>query len=325
MIRAFAPATVGNIACGFDVLGLALERPGDEVRVIPQAAPGVTLLEIHGDAGRLPRDPARNAATIAAQAVLCAVGLEDQVGMALSLIKGLPLASGLGGSAASAVAGAVGADAFLQSTGHTRGLSLDVLLACAEAGEREGAGAGHLDNAAPALHGGICLVRPGATRTGAGGEVVPLPIPDGLAVAVVHPRIEIRTEEARAVLGTTVPLHDAVLQWANTASFVAALYEGNLGLLSRSLVDYVAEPRRAGQVPGFHEAMKAAKAAGALGGSLSGSGPSVFVLCPDAGTAVHAADAMARVFESRGIEALRFSGPIARRGARVLQSGEDLS
>jgi homoserine kinase len=316
MIRAFAPATVGNVACGFDVLGLALDHPGDEVRVTGHPSPGITLLDIEGDGGRLPRDPLRNAATIAARAVLRAVGVEDRVGMALSVLKGLPLASGLGGSAASAVAGAVGADAFLQATGYSVGLPKNVLLACAEAGEREGAGAGHLDNAAPCLHGGICLVRPAVA--GGGGEVISLPIPDGLAVAVVHPNLEIRTEDARSVLGDSVPLHLAVLQWANTASFVAALYEGDLGLLSRSIVDYVAEPHRAASIPGFRDVMNAARGAGALGGSLSGSGPSVFALCPEATTAESVARAMGAVFEAQGIAVRCYAGPVSPQGARIL-------
>jgi homoserine kinase len=316
MIRAFAPATVGNVACGFDVFGLALDHPGDEVRVSEHASPGVTLLDLQGDSGRLPRDPRRNAATIAARAVLEVVGVAETVGIALSVYKGLPLASGLGGSAASAVAGAVGADAFLQAVGKSRGLPMDVLLACAEAGEREGAGAGHLDNAAPCLHGGICLVRPAVE--GGGGEVISLPIPDGLAVAVVHPRLEIRTEEARSVLGDSVPLQRAVLQWANTAAFVAALYEGDLGLLGRALVDHVAEPLRAGSIPGFHDVMRAARGAGALGGSLSGSGPSVFALCPDASTAEAVAQAMGVVFEAQEIAVSRYFGPVSPRGARIL-------
>lgn len=316
MIRAFAPATVGNVACGFDVLGLALDHPGDEVRVTDHPAPGVTLARIEGDGGRLPRDPLRNAATIAALAVLRAVGVDDSVGMAIELHKGLPLASGLGGSAASAVAGAVGADAFLQSKGHSHGLPMTTLLACAEAGEREGAGAGHLDNAAPALHGGICLVRP--SLSGVGGEVISLPIPAGLSVAVVHPTLEIRTEEARSILGDTVPLPLAVLQWANTAAFVAALYEGDLNLLSRSIVDHVAEPHRAKSIPGFRDAMAAARQAGALGGSLSGSGPSVFALCPDEAVADAVSQAMGSVFESRGIDVRRYGGPVSSLGARVL-------
>lgn len=317
-VRAFAPASVGNVACGFDVLGLALERPGDVVVARFREEPGVGIVRITGDGGRLPMDASRNAAGVAALGVLRVLGRsEGSPGLELELHKGLPLSSGLGGSAASAVAGAVAADGLLKG-----GLPRAVLLACAGEGESGGAGASHLDNVAPSLHGGICLVLPG-NGGGQGARVVELPVPEGLSVAVVHPHIEVRTADARRILGDTVPLSAAVIQWGNTAGFVAALYRGDLDLLSRTVVDVVAEPRRAPLVPGFAAVQAAARRAGALGGSLSGSGPSVFALCPDLDTARAAGAAMSGAFRDAGVGSDVHVSPVDRRGARLLGEGEE--
>lgn len=320
-VHVFAPATVGNVACGFDVLGLALEGPGDVVTARLTSEPGVRFDAIHGDGGRIPLAADRNAAGIAAAAVR-ALAPSDAPGLALTLHKGLPLASGLGGSAASAVAGAVAADRVL-------GLELPsgTLLRCAGLGEREGAGASHLDNVAPALLGGICLVLGGFGDSGPGttGDdepaVVELPIPPTLAAAVVHPHVEIRTRDAREVMGDKVPLSAAVAQWGNTAGFVAALYREDLELLARTLVDHVAEPRRASLVPGFAQVKAAALATGALGASLSGSGPSVFALCDGIGRAQAVGQAMMEAFRTAGgVEGDLHVSPVARRGARVVPS-----
>lgn len=310
-VRVFAPATVGNVACGFDVLGLALESPGDVVVVGPGGSAGVEIVAITGDGGRLPREADRNAAGLAARAVLRVAGAGAGPGLRLELHKGLPLSSGLGGSAASSVAAAVAVDAYLDA-----GLPREVLLACAGEGESGGAGAAHLDNAAPCLYGGICLVLPGGEDRSP--RVVELPVPRGLSVAVVHPHLEVKTAEARRLLGDTVRLSDGVLQWGNTAGLVAALYRGDLELLALTLVDHVAEPRRAPLVPGFLEARQAALDAGALGGSLSGSGPSVFALCADLSTAKRAGQAMAARFSERGTPSDIHVSPVASRGARVL-------
>jgi len=314
-VTVFAPATVGNLACGFDVLGLALERPGDLVVAFPGGKPGVTISGISGDGGRIPRAAERNSAGVAAAAVLQAAGAWE-MGVALEIRKGLPLASGLGGSAASSAAAAVAVDALLGA-----GLPPRTLLRCAGEGETLGAGAGHLDNVAPALFGGICLVLPGN-----GSEdpvVVELPVPAGLSVAVVHPDIEMETREARRILGDRVLLSDAVAQWGNTAGLVAALYRGDLELLARTVVDRVAEPLRGPLVPGFQAVKEAALSAGALGCSLSGSGPSVFALCGDPDTARRAGEGMVAAFrEAGGVGATLHLSPVARRGARVLAAGE---
>ncbi len=305
-VRAFAPATVSNVACGFDVLGFAIEQPGDEVVAQRRGEPGVEIVEITGDGGRLPREVERNTAGVAAAELLARLG--DERGVALRLHKGMPLSSGLGSSAASAVAAVCAVDRLL-------GLEAprELLLRCALEGERAATGSIHADNAAPCLYGGFVLIR-GVDPP----DVVPLPVPEGLACAVVRPHAEVETRGARALLGNTVALKDAVTQWGNLGALVAALFRGDHELLSRSLRDVVAEPMRAGLVPGFSVAQRAAAVAGALGCSLSGSGPSIFALCASHAQAEHVATAMVRTLEDAGLTADRLVSPVGAAGARVV-------
>jgi homoserine kinase len=310
-VTAFAPATVSNVACGFDVLGFALEAPGDEVsaRFAGSSDGPVTIDDIVGDQGRLPRDARRNTAGVAAQALLARIG--ERRSVALTIRKGLPLSSGLGGSAASAVAAVVAVDALLGAN-----TPLEALMACAFEGERVGAGSAHGDNIGPALYGGFVLVRVPNPP-----DVIRLPVPDGLTAVVVHPDLEIETARARELLGSTVPLADAIKQWANLGALVDALHRGNLAQLARSLEDTIAEPRRAPLVPGLAIIKRAAVDAGALGCSLSGSGPSLFALCRDATTAQQVAAAMTQaVMNQIGCAPQTYVSPIAPRGARVVQS-----
>ena len=195
-VTAFAPATVSNVACGFDVLGFALEAPGDEVsaRFAGSSDGPVTIDDIVGDQGRLPRDARRNTAGVAAQTLLTRLG--ERRCVALTIRKGLPLSSGLGGSAASAVAAVVAVDALLGAN-----TPLEALMACAFEGERVGAGSAHGDNIGPALYGGLVLVRVPNPP-----DVIRLPVPDGLTAVVVHPDLEIETARARELLGSTVSI-----------------------------------------------------------------------------------------------------------------------
>jgi len=305
-VTAFAPATVSNVACGFDVLGFALDSPGDEVTAT-FGPPGVTIDGIVGDAGRLPREAAKNTAGVAAQALLTYLG--DRRGVALTIRKGLPLSSGLGGSAASAVAAVVAVQALLGAS-----TTPEVLMACAFEGERVGAGSAHGDNIAPAVYGGLVLV-----RTANPPDVVRLPVPNGLTAVVVHPQLEIETARARALLGDTVRLDDAIRQWANLGAFVDGLHRSDFALISRSLEDAIAEPRRASLVPGLASIKSAAAGAGALGCSLSGSGPSLFALCQDAATARRVAAAMTdAVKRSIGGEPEVYVSPVGQQGAHVV-------
>jgi homoserine kinase len=320
-VTAFAPATVSNVACGFDVLGFALEAPGDEVtaRLLdpesPRSArgpdPGVQIDDIVDDRGRLPRDPTRNTAGIAARALLTTLG--ERRGVALTIRKGLPLSSGLGGSAASAVAAVVAVDALLGAR-----TPLATLLACAFEGERDGAGSAHADNIAPALYGGFVLVRRPNPP-----DIVRLPVPDGLVAVVVHPSLEIETARARDMLGDTVPLDDAIRQWANLGALVDALHRSDFAQLARSLEDAIAEPRRAALVPGLGAIKDAAIGAGALGCSLSGSGPSLFALCRGRATADAVAAAMTRAVTAHVGGAPRcYVSSIGAPGARVVSSAQ---
>jgi homoserine kinase len=259
------------------------------------------------DGGRLPRDAAKNTAGMAATTLHERLG--ERRGVTLSIRKGLPLSSGLGGSAASAVAAVVAVDALFKSD-----LPLEALLACAFEGERRGAGSAHADNIAPCLYGGFVLVRRANPP-----DIVRLPVPRDLAAVVVHPELEIETARARALLGSEVPLADAIRQWANLGAFVDAMHRGDFDLLSRSLEDTIAEPRRAPLVPGFAAIKQAAADAGALGCSLSGSGPSLFALCRGLDVARRVADAMtATVARHISGTPQTYVSTIAPAGARVI-------
>ena len=304
-VRAFAPATVSNVACGFDVLGFAIDEPGDVVVACERDEPGVELLEVTGDDGRLPRDAARNTAGVAVSALLEATGSDRGVG--LRLHKQMPLSSGLGSSAASGVAAAFAASRLLGLDA-----SRDLLLRCAIAGEKMAAGSAHADNAAPAVYGGFVLIRASDPP-----DVIPLPVPEGLTCAIVRPHIEIETRMARGLLGDTVPLRAAVTQWGNLGGLVAGLFREDFELIARSLEDSIAEPKRSGLIPGFSTAKSAAMAAGALGCSLSGSGPSVFALCASRLDAEHAASAMVTAFEAQQLTSDRFVSAVGAPGVRV--------
>jgi homoserine kinase len=306
VVTAFAPATVSNVGCGFDVLGFALDAPGDEVTARLTAG-GVQIESIAGDSGRLPRDAAKNTAGIAALALLTKIG--EPRGVALTIKKGLPLSSGLGGSAASAAAAVVAVDALMGARS-----SVETLISCALEGERLGAGSAHADNIAPSICGGFVLVRRPNPP-----DILQLPIPDGLTAVVVHPDLEIETAKARALLGDSVPLSDAVRQWANMGALVDGLHRSDFAVIARALEDTIAEPRRASLVPGLALIKRAAVDAGALGCSLSGSGPSLFALCASPAIGPRVAEAMAAAVRTHiGGEPRIYVSPIAARGARVL-------
>ncbi len=305
-VKVFAPATVANLAVGYDTLGLCLDGPGDEIIAERCDTPGVTIAAIHGAGGRLPTDPEKNTAGKAAQALLEAVG-DASIGISLTIKKRMPFGSGLGSSSASAVAGAMAANELLR-----RPYPKSELLRFAALGEQVADGAWHVDNVAPALLGGIVLVRDNETL-----DVHRLIIPNGLRVCVVHPHIEVLTRDARAILSPTVPLADVVRQQANLAGFVVGLYRGDLELVRRSLVDRIVEPQRARLIPHFNEVQAAALAVGALGCSISGAGPSVFALCANSLIAEEAGEAMAEAFRTGGVEVDVWQSGINAEGATL--------
>jgi homoserine kinase len=313
-VSVFAPATVANVASGFDVLGFALETPGDAVTLVRTSEKKVVVTGIVGDGGKLPRDPARNTAAVAVSGFLGKIGFP--FGVEISLNKMMPLSSGLGSSAASAVAAVFAANLLAGNP-----LSARELLPFTMAAEKVACGTAHADNVAPSLLGGFVLVRSYDPL-----DVVQLPVPPGLFCAVTHPHTEVRTEDARAILKKEIRLADAVRQWGNLAALVAALYNGDLQLLGRSLQDVVAEPARSLLIPGFSEVKKAALGAGALGCSISGSGPSVFALCVSEQTAQEAGRRMKTAFKEAGLGSDVYISPVNTQGPRVLaDAGSEMS
>lgn len=308
-VRAYAPGGIGNMGPGLDVLGCALTGLGDTVELEwsdERCAAGVHIADPgHPD---LPRDPHRHAASIAALAVLRASGAASSRSLVMHVGKGLPLCGGQGGSAASAVAGAVAANALLGGP-----LDQNALLLAALEAESTVAGR-HADNIAPALCGGIVLVRSLEPL-----DFMRLPTPRDLHIAVVHPRQRLRTAEARAVLPSSIDRVVALQQSANVAAMVWALASDDLPLLGRALEDAIAEPVRAPLLPGFAEAKAAALAAGALGCSISGAGPSSFAFAASDGAAERIARAMTRGYGDCGVDATWRVARIDEAGARVEQ------
>ncbi len=306
-VRVFAPASMGNVAVGYDLLGSALDCVGDYVTVRRIEEPVVRIGEITGRVTDLPTDPTENTATVALLHLQEAEGLS--FGFEVSLEKGIPLGSGLGGSAASAV-GAVVAAARLLPDPWTP----DDLLPHALAGEAVASGDIHPDNVAPCLYGGLVL-----TREVDPPDVVPIPIPDPIRCVLVHPDRVINTRDARACLPETLPLADSVRQTAHLGAFVAGCYRDDLGLIGRSLRDWIVEPHRAALVPGFGDVQAAAMDAGALGCSLSGAGPTLFAWCNGAADATTVRDAMTAAFARHDVATEAWISAIPEEGARVVE------
>ncbi|MEI6604630.1 MAG: homoserine kinase [Verrucomicrobiota bacterium] len=306
-IRVFAPATVANVACGYDVLGFAIDSPGDEVVVRHSETPGFRITQITGDEGKLPLDPERNTAGVAAMDLLRHLGMSDR-GIEMEIHKKMPFGSGLGSSAASAVAGA-----FAVNTLIGEPLTKQQLLPFAMAGEASADGAWHADNVAPCLLGGIVFIRSNDEL-----DVACIPSPANLWVAVVHPDIEILTKVAREILPREIPLINATQQIGNLGGLLCGLIQEDYGLISRSIHDVIAEPRRQKLIPDFYRAKRAAMAAGALGFSISGAGPSVFALCEGEATARKAGDAISKVFTAVPLPNQIYVSRINPRGVHVI-------
>ena len=305
-IQAFAPATVANIGVGFDVLGLALDQPGDYVTVEVSETPGIVVEAITGDGGRLPYDPTQNTAAIAAGEVLRTAGYKG--GLRIWLDKGLPLASGMGSSAASAVAAAVAANAAIGEPLHR-----DELLPAVLAAEEAVSGR-HADNVGPALFGGIVLIT-GLTTS----EIHRLPVPDGVYFSLVTPHVEVPTAMAREVLPKTVPLDVMVHQTGAVAQIVHALHEGNVHLLAQAMKrDTVVEPAREMLIPLLAEAREVGTQAGALVTVISGAGPSLCSLCVTEHDAERVTRDMVNFYEREGVGASGQTSVASPRGAYVI-------
>ncbi len=304
-VRALAPATVANVSCGFDIFGFAVEAPADEVIMTLRDEPGVLIKEITGDGGRLPLDSSRNTAGVAAEAYLKAMDITS--GVEIILHKKLPLGSGMGSSAASSVAALVAVNHLFDNL-----CSREQLLPFAMEAERVACGSAHADNVAPSLLGGFVLIR-GYDPL----DVTRIPTPPDLYCTLVHPHLELKTEDSRRVLKATIPMKNAITQWGNIAGLVVGLMKPDYGLIMRSLHDVVAEPIRSVLIPGFAAIKEIAIKKGALGCGISGSGPTIFALSTEFAIAENAGKAMQQQFTHLKLNSDVFVSRIDGNGARV--------
>lgn len=307
-IKVFAPATVANVSCGFDIFGFAIEEPGDIVEIRRRDEPGIVIKDIFGDDGRLPRKADKNAVTVVMLHLLKHLGITD-FGCEVTLHKNMPLGSGMGSSAASAVAGVVAMNELLDCP-----LLRTDLLPFAMEGERIASGSAHADNVGPALLGGFVIIRSYAPL-----DVFSIPVPGDLFCTLVHPDIEINTKDARYILRDEVSLKNTISQMGNVAGLVAGLMMEDYGLIGRSMVDVIIEPVRSILIPDFTLVKQAALDNGALGCSISGSGPSMFALSRGAENARTVGEVMKATFANAGIEATSHVSLINKGGPVVLE------
>jgi homoserine kinase len=307
-IKVFAPATVANVACGFDIFGFAVDNPGDVVEIKRKAEPGIEITAIYGDEGRLPTDPKRNAVTVVMLHLLKHLGIED-FGASVVLHKNMALGSGMGSSAASAVAGVVALNEMLGCP-----LTRKELLPFAMQGELIAAGAAHADNVGPSLLGGFLVIRSYKPL-----DVFNIPVPKDLYCTLVHPDVEVNTKDARLILRNEVSLKNAITQMGNVAGLVSGLMTQDYGLISRSMVDVIIEPVRAILIPEFEEVKQAALQEGALGCSISGAGPAMFTLAQDSASAEKIGEAMKNTFAAAGISSTVYVSRINTEGPRILE------
>jgi len=306
-IRVFASATVANVACGFDILGFAINEPGDEVILRRCAEPGISITTITGDEGRLPYDTMKNTAGIAVAQFLDHTGITE--GVEIELHKKMPLGSGMGSSAASAVAAVFAANKLFRDP-----LEVQALLPFTMASEGVASGSAHADNAAPSLLGGFILIRSYDPL-----DIVRIPTPDSLYCTLLHPQIEVLTDDARKILKKHILLKDAIIQWGNVAGLIMGLTTSDYDLISRSMQDVIIEPVRSLLIPGYDAIKEAAIEAGALGCSIAGSGPSIFALNTSMETATTVGEAMQSACSAQGIESELYISPINKNGPRVLE------
>lgn len=306
-VKVFAPATVANVVCGFDVLGFAVNEPGDEVIMRLKDKPGITISKITGDDGRLPLDPAKNTVSVSVQHYLQSINRDD-VGLDIELHKKMPIGSGLGSSSASTVAGLFAAKTLLGD-----GSDAVNQLPFAMKGEELACGHGHADNVAPALLGGFVLIRSYEPL-----DVVKLPHPAGLWCAIVFPDVDVPTREARQIIRNKILMKDAVTQWGNIAGLVSGLFLQDIDLIGRSMQDVLVEPVRSMLIPDFYKMRDWAMGLGAVSFGISGSGPSVFAFTRDQETAKRITQTLQHHLTSIGIGSNTYISTINDKGPRVL-------
>ena len=303
-IKLFSPATVANVACGFDVLGLCLDTIGDEMVVRKVDEKGVRITKIEGF--KLPFETELNVAGVSALAMY--QELEPDCGFEIEIKKNIKPGSGIGSSAASAVGSVYGINALLGSP-----LNKTQLTQFAIKGEALASGSEHADNIAPALFGGFTLVKSVSPL-----EILQIPSPDNLYVTIIHPQIEIKTAISRAILPKNVPLKNAIIQWANVGSFIHSLHTSDYPLMQRSLHDVIIEPHRSKLIPHYNEVKQQTLNVGALGTNISGSGPSIFSLCEGIENANKVRDVMRNIYSNTGIEFDVHVSKINTQGVKIL-------
>jgi homoserine kinase len=319
-IKIKAPATVANMVCGFDILGFAVNNPYDEMEMRLVDKAGITIINI--DDYNLPTDPEKNVAGAALLALMEEYTTNSsneklqnansenidfsKIGFEVKINKLIKPGSGVGSSAASSAGAVVGANYLLGNS-----FTNDDLVRFAMNGEKVASGVKHADNIAPCIHGGVTLVRSIFPL-----EVIALPSPT-LYVTIVHPQIEVRTADARSILKQNVKLKDAIKQWGNIAGLVAGLMKSDYDLIGRSLEDVIIEPVRSILIPGFDDLKKACKAVGALGGGISGSGPSIFFLSKEKETALAVENEMKKLYEGLGLAYHTYVTNINQNGVEI--------
>ncbi|MBQ2103155.1 MAG: homoserine kinase [Bacteroidales bacterium] len=303
-VRVFAPASIANLGCGFDIMGLALDEVGDILEMSASEGDGIHIENRSGVP--LPEDPEENVVTPVIRKFFEMTGLRGRIDV--TVCQKIYPGSGIGSSAASSAAAAFGMNALFDEP-----LSDEDLVVCAMEGENLASGGYHADNAAPSLLGGIILIRGYEPL-----DIIQLPIPGNFYCAVVHPRIMVSTKAARGILPKAVPMHDAIGQWGNVGGLIAGLYSGNIGLVGRSMQDFVAEPYRKRFIPDFDGLRTKILASGSLAMNISGSGPSVFSLSDKRETAHRAGELMKEHFAARDIPCDVYVVKITNKGTRLL-------
>ena len=303
-IRIFSPATVANVACGYDVLGFCLDSQGDEMVIRKTKEKGIRITKIEGY--NLPMNVMENVAGVSALAMYNA--LQPDCGFEIEIYKKIKPGSGIGSSAASAAGSVFGMNELLGKPYNKTELTNFAMKGEALASKSE-----HADNLAPAIFGGFTLVKSINPL-----EILTIPTPDDLYATIIHPQIEIKTSEARAILPKIVPLDKAISQWANVGSLIHALHTSDYGLISRSLEDVIVEPHRKQLIPFFDDVKKTALKSGALGCAISGSGPSIFTLNKGVETAINVKEAMHVVYSESNFEFDIHVSKINTEGIKIL-------
>lgn len=305
-IKVFAPATVANVTCGFDILGFAVDQPGDEITLKKSNSNQVKILKITGDGGALPLDADKNTCSVVIKMFLKDLGIDQ--GIDIYLDKLMPLGSGLGSSAASSVAAIYAINELL---GKPK--KMEDLLPYAMEGERVACGAAHADNVAPGLYGGFVLIRSYEPL-----DVIRLKTPDEMYATLIHPHIEVKTKDAREILRKQIYFKDSVKQSGNVAGLVAGLLTSDYGLISRSMHDHIVEPIRSILIPGYDEVKDAAMQIGALGAGISGSGPSIFALSNKREIAELIATEMKKIYTGFEIESETYVSKVNQTGPKIV-------